>query len=106
MKTFEDLTTIQREKAIKNASYAIMEGLTSGVLEIELVSNDSQQALTEILTNAIKQDRPRIATMMILRNKNIRSEIERLALVVASESKYNEDGSLFKEGSNGNPVQH
>jgi len=106
MKTFEDLTNIQREKVIKTASYAIIDGLTSGVLEIELVSKKSQQALTEILTHAIKQDRPRIATMMILRNKEIRSEIERLALVAASESNYNEDGSLLKEGTNVDPIQH
>lgn len=101
MKTFEDLTSEQREEAIKATTMATVENISNGVLEIELVDKTNQVALDRIMDASVRKDSPRLATMMILKHQGIRKEIERLALVAASESAYNDDGTIsMKEEEN------
>ena len=73
-----------------------MDSITCGVVEITLVDEENQKALDRVL----KQGNQRFSTLSILNHKGIRKELERLALVAASESVYNEDGTLLKDGKN------
>lgn len=100
MKKFEGLNHFQREDAIKLAFFSIVDSITCGVIEIELVHEENQKALNKILTTYSG----RMVTLSILAHKGIRSELERLALVAASESEYSEDGRLLKEGKDVDPI--
>jgi hypothetical protein len=96
MKTFESLNVFERENAIEQAFYSIMDSITCGVIEVTLVEQENQEALDRVL----KKGNQRFATLSILHNKGIRKELTRLALVAASESMYNDDGTLLKDGKN------
>lgn len=94
MKTFEDLNFFQREDAIKMAFYSILDSVTCGVIEIDFADDANNVALKQIMLTTSG----RLCVLKILAHRGIRKELERLALVAASESVYREDGSLLKEG--------
>jgi hypothetical protein len=104
MKKFEDLNHFQREDAIKTITLGVIDDLSEGILEIELVDPANQKELLRIIKLAVDKDSPRFAVLSLLNHKGIRGEIERLALVAASESTYTDSGSLMKEGSYVDPV--
>jgi hypothetical protein len=104
MKKFEDLNHFQKEDAVKTITMGVIEDLSEGVLEIELVDPANQKELLRIMKIAVDKDSPRFAVLSLLNNKKIYREIERLATVAASESTYTDDGYLMKEGQNVDPV--
>lgn len=93
MRTFEQLSTEQREQAIKTALYALIDNLANDVLEIELISPEANECLQRALAKNRVFGNTRPFTLFVLSNKPVRYELEKLALVVASESTYNKDGS-------------
>lgn len=97
MKTFDQLDTQQKEDAIGMAFYDLLNLVRDGVLELQLVNPASQQRLELILSKARKTETPRLAVLQLLHDKPIRQEIERLALVAAHGSEYNDSGDPVKE---------
>ena len=98
MRTFEQLTVKERERALVASRAAIVEGVVCGILEIELVDSHNQRTLDIILKDAVEKDAPRLAMLRIFNNKAICKEINKLALVAASETVYDEQGIRVLEG--------
>lgn len=97
MKTFDQLTRQQREDAIDFAAYELMDHVAKGSLDITLVDAASQKRLEIILSAGRKTENTRLVKLHLLHDKPIRTEIYRLAIVAATGSSYNEDGSVFME---------
>jgi hypothetical protein len=99
MRTFEQLSVQEREKALRASRAAIVENVISGVMEIELVNPITQRTLDIILKDAVEKDSPRLAALRIFLNRPILQEIDRLALVVAVETMYDESGNRILQES-------
>lgn len=98
MKIFEQLTKSQKQDAIDFAANELMGHISNGTIEVTLVNTASQARLEKILGDARKKESSRLAMLNLLHDKPIREEIYRLALVVASESDYSDDGNVIMEG--------
>lgn len=96
MKTFDQLTKEQQGEAVNTASYELMEMIAQETLEIKLTDASSQKRLDKILSDARKIESRRLVKLYLLRDKPIRREIERLALVAAHGSDYGDDGDALK----------
>jgi hypothetical protein len=90
MKTFEQLTTMQREDMISMAHYELMEHIASGVIEVTLVNPESQKRFETILRKG--RESRRLIQLYLLADKPIRDELYRLAIVAASGSQYTDAG--------------
>lgn len=97
MKTFDELTGNQKDEAIGLAFSDIVELVRDGVVELALVDPISQKRLDLILSEARKTDSQRLIILRLLNDKPIRTEIARLALVVAHGAEYNDDGEIIME---------
>ena|SRR5665213_1694228 len=104
MKTFEQLTTVQREEAIKFAYKTIRNGITDGTLEVKLVDPKNQERLDNIIKYSVGQDNMRLANLLISKTIGVRTELSKLALVVASESDYDDEGQVIMEGTNAHAI--
>ncbi len=93
MKAFDQLTAEQKVDAINMAYYELMNLIRDGVLEIKLIDPASQKRLERILKN----EQPRLVMLHLMHDKPIRKEIERLALVAAHGSEYQDNGDAAKE---------
>jgi hypothetical protein len=102
VKTFQQLSQNQKEEAIKTAYAVIRDGITSGVMEVTLIDAENQKRLEKILKHAIN---PRMANLMISHALGICKELERLALVVATDIyTYTDDGQVIEESKNANAI--
>lgn len=97
MKSFDQLTTEQQADAVNMCSYELMTLIADGTLEIKLVDPSSQKRLEKILSDARKAESTRLVKLYLLHDKPIRKEIERLALVAAHGSDYDDAGEALKE---------
>lgn len=97
MKTFDELNKQQKEDAIGMAFYDLINLVRDGVLELQLVNPASQRRLELILSKGRKTEQPRLVILHLLHDKPIRQEIERLALVAAHGSDYNDNGDAVRE---------
>jgi hypothetical protein len=97
MKTFDELTTEQKDEAVNMASYELMSMIADGTLEMELTDPSNQRRLNKILFDARKAESTRLVKLYLLHDKPIRMEIERLALVAAHGSEYDDSGEALKE---------
>lgn len=98
MKSFEQLTKSEKQDAIDFAAHELMGHMSNGTIEVTLVNPASQARLDKILSDARKKESARLAMLYFMHDKPIREEIYRLALVVASESDYSDDGDILMEG--------
>lgn len=97
MKTFDDLTKIQKEDAVAMAFYDLTNLIRDGVVVIKLVNPASQKRLELILSKSRKTEQPRLIILHLMHDKPIRQEIERLALVAAHGAQYDANGDAVKE---------
>lgn len=97
MKTFDQLTLEQKADAISMAEYELIDCVSKGIIEIELVDGNNQKKLERILSDARKNDSQRLVKLHIIHDKSIRTELERLALVAAHGSVYYDNGEAVKE---------
>lgn len=105
MKTFEQLTKQQREDAIGMAEYELMDHIADGTIELELTNPQAQERLEKILSDARKAESKRLVKLHLMHDKAIRREIQHLAIVAASGSKYDADGNAIMEKVDGKTLE-
>jgi len=93
MKTFEQLDFFEKEQATKLAFYSLVESIVCGATEIEFLHKENQDALARILST----NNERVMTLSILNHNGIRKELESLAIVVAGEQEYDNNGNMKEE---------
>ena len=99
MKTFDQLTRQQKKDAIDMASYELIAHVSKGNLDVTLVNPASQARLEKILENGRKKESPRLITLHLLNDKPIREELDRLAMVAAHGSQYDDNGDAITKGT-------
>ncbi len=92
MRTFEQLNRQEREDALINTTMYVIYEVITGSLEIEFSNPKNQLAFEQITKNAGEIDSVRAAQYGMHAHKGIRSEIEKIALIVCTESCYDVDG--------------
>lgn len=97
MKTFQDLTKDQKITAILTISSQIITLVADGTIEMTLADESNQERLEFILSEARRKEAPRLTVLRILRDVKIKSEVHRVAIVVAADAQYNDDGSVAKK---------
>lgn len=96
MRSYEKLTLKEKKRAQKVSLNFVVECIVFGIMEIKLTKPKLQIELNKILDRSINQ--PRLATLRILLNKPIVEDIRKIALIHATESKYNKFGDrIIKE---------
>lgn len=99
MRTFEQLSSEDREDTLSNTTMWLIHEIITGVLEIEFVNAKNKKAFDEIMKEAGAQDSVRYAQYAMHKHNGIRSEIEKIALIICTESCYDKDGNLIKDES-------
>ena len=97
MKTFTELTKDQQQRNLEDAALGIIDQILEGFLEIEFSHPDNQSAFLRIIDEAAKRDSFSYAQRKIVEHKGMRSEIEKISLIVCSESYYDEDGIMLQQ---------
>lgn len=107
MKTFQEIDDKDKRQAVKTISYTIIDDISNGIIDIQLANPESHKALEAILAKSKEDGAPRLASLMILRNKDICFEIKSLAVLVAKDSLYTDNGVLVMERKEDvNTTQH
>ncbi len=96
MRTFEQLSTQDREDALMDTTMWIIHEVITGMLEIEFSEPKNQKAFKDIMHEAGAQDSVRYAQYAMHKHEGIRKEIEKIALIVCTESCYDERGCIVK----------
>jgi hypothetical protein len=94
MKKYDDLNFFEKEHVVKFAFYKIVDGIVDGTLEVDFVVAANQAKIKDIQSGmgATKPNK-RYRALMILNDKPIRAELEKLALATAEGTFYNDDGT-------------
>lgn len=98
MKTFQELSTEQREQVLENTTQYIIYEIITGMFTIDFSNPKNQRDYKAIMAEAGKQDSVRAAQYGIHHHPGIRSEIEKISLIVCSDALYDEEGNILKEG--------
>lgn len=97
MRIFENLTQPEQHKAIRTSLAWIIEGIVFGLVEVKLINPRNHDRLEHILLDGRKRDETRLTILRIMNNKPICDELRKLALVDASECKYDAVGCRILE---------
>jgi hypothetical protein len=89
---FDQLNELDREDALIGTTMYIIHEVITGMLTIEFSLPANQKAYREIMKEAGAQDSVRYAQYAMMHHEGIKSEIEKIALIVCTEALYDEDG--------------
>jgi hypothetical protein len=99
MRTFEQLSNQEREDALSNTTAGIIYDVITGVLEIEFADPRNQREYKKIMKDAGEMDSVRAAQYGMFKHDGIRKEVEKIALIVCTESCYDKDGLVIMDES-------
>jgi hypothetical protein len=102
MRTFNELNFKERENALINTTMYIITEVITGVLKIEFSDARNQEEYRKIMKEAGAHDSVRYAQYAMWHHTGIRTEIEKLSLIVCTESMYDEEGHAITK----DPKEH
>ena len=96
MRTFEQLTILERSRAIKSSMCYLVSQIVGGVLDVELIAPRNQAKLKRIMDERWEMEAPRLAMLRIFHDKNICQELNKVAVIHAEESCYDNSGNQVR----------
>lgn len=95
MRTFEELSIEDRDLALANATADVVYQVITGLLEIKFSVPSNQEAYENLMDDAKTLDSIRHAQYGMLNHRGICTEIEKIALIMCVDSKYDNNGNMI-----------
>lgn len=97
MKSFDQLSIAQRHIAIKRAKSMLVGLVIEGIIELEIPDPKVQNTLEVILRFTRKNENPTEGLKLMLSNKVISTELDRISIAAAEGAEYNESDLLLMD---------
>lgn len=94
MKTFGQLTQMERMDAIVRAKDILISHLIEGVIEIEMPNRIVQRDFDKILSDMRKNENMKLAKELLVAHKTINRELDKISIAAAQGSRYDGSGHI------------
>jgi hypothetical protein len=92
MRLWEDLSIIEKAKALINASDMLIEHILDGTIKMKISDKNVNMQLLNILKDMRKNENRTNAKLEILNNIKISKEIDNIAFAASEGSRYDDVG--------------
>lgn len=97
MKTFGQLTSIERSTAIQRAKALLVTLIVEGVIEVKMPNTIVQKSFDRILVDMRQTDNSNTGMMMLFADKSIDKELDRISIAAAHGAQYDDNGNALMD---------
>lgn len=95
MKTWGQLTSLERSTALQRAKTLLVSLIIEGVIEVEMPNAITQRTFNQILIDSRRDENPNMGMMMLYANKAIDKELDRISIAAAHGARYDDIGNAL-----------
>jgi len=97
MKTFGQLSSIERSTAIQRAKTLLVDLIIEGVIEVKMPNAIVQKSFDRILTDMRRNENPNMGMMLLFADKSIDKELDRISIAAAQGARYDNNGNALTD---------